>query len=201
MKGIHLTAEAWRSNRDEEGWRVEESLLDTRLLTLDEETGVYVLESDYRQEPGQKPPINLNTVPRLLLDVRAIRAILRGPTPIMRILRPRSSVKVFYGFGDASGEGYGKAMRNAECQGKIDFDSEYGFWCSEISEESSNFREFRNFLLWICRGVREGWLRGAQLFLFTDNWVTESVSPGAHHLHGNCMTWFWKCDNWSRRVT
>jgi hypothetical protein len=128
MKGIHLTAEAWRSNWDEEGWRIEESLLDTRLLTLDEETGVYVLESDYRQEPGQEPPINLKAVPRLLLDIRARRAILRGPTPIMRILRPRSSVNVFYGFGDTSGEGYGKAMRNAEGRGKIDF--EYGFWCS-----------------------------------------------------------------------
>jgi hypothetical protein len=172
----------------------------TRLLTPDEESGVYVLESDYQQEPGQRPTSNLQAVPRLLLDVRPIRAILSGPTPIMRILRTRSSVNVFYGFGDASGEGYGKAMRKAGRRGRIDF--EYGFWCSEISEESSNFREFRNFLLWIHRGVREGWLRRAQLFLFSRTTRSRrAFSPEAHHLLGNCMIWFWKCDNWSWRVT
>jgi hypothetical protein len=40
MKGIHLTADSWRDNRDEEGWRIEDH--DSTLLTLDEETGEYI---------------------------------------------------------------------------------------------------------------------------------------------------------------
>jgi hypothetical protein len=124
MKGIHLTTEACRSNRDEEGsWHIMGSLVDKRLLlTLDEDNGGYILESDYEEEPGQEPPSNLRAVPRLLLDLQAIRrAILSGPMPIMRILRPQSCVIVFYGFGDASGAGYGKAMREAGQRGRIDF--------------------------------------------------------------------------------
>ena len=145
MKGIHLTAEAWRSNRDDEGWKIDEG--DGRLLTLDEQTGEYILETDLDDRSMEECPTSLTLVPRLLLDVQAIRAILKGPTPVMRILRPRASVKVYYGFGDASGEGYGKALRPGHGRQRIKY--EYGFWCSAVSEESSNYREFRNFLLWI----------------------------------------------------
>lgn len=59
------------------------------------------------------PPDELKPVPRLLSDVQSIRVILCGPTPIMRMLRPRTSVRLFYGFGDESGAGYGKAIREA----------------------------------------------------------------------------------------
>ena len=59
------------------------------------------------------PPSTLTPVPRLIRDVKVIRVILKGPTPVMRILQPRISVRVFYGFGDASGAGYGKVMREA----------------------------------------------------------------------------------------
>jgi hypothetical protein len=85
MKGIHLTAEFWRDNRDNEGWRVDE---DPRLITLDDDTGEYIME-EYTREPSTKdPPSDLKPVPRLLLDVHAIRSILKGPTPIMRLLCP-----------------------------------------------------------------------------------------------------------------
>jgi hypothetical protein len=172
MKGIHLTAEFWRANRDSDGWRLDRR--EPRLITLDEEAGEYLMDEDLSGPPLQEePPEVLKPVPRLTWDVQAIRRILKGPTPVMRLLRPRSWVKVLYRFGDASGEGYGKALRDARSRGGIRF--EYGFWCSSVSEESSNFREFRNFLLWIRRGVKEDWLRGAQLFLFTDNRVTEAV--------------------------
>ena len=61
---------------------------DSRLLTLDEETGEYILETDLEDHGMEKCPSNLTPVPCLLLDVQAIRAILMGPTPVMRILRP-----------------------------------------------------------------------------------------------------------------
>jgi hypothetical protein len=171
MKGIHVTAESWRDNCDMDGWRINEP--EAKLLTLDEETGEYIMEEDAGGETSEDPPSDLKPVPRLTFDVRAFQAILKWPTPIMRLLRPQSWVKVLYGFGDASGSGYGKALREAQVGGRIHF--EYGFWCSNVSEESSNFREFWNYLLWVRRGIYEEWLFSNQLFLFTDNQVTESV--------------------------
>jgi hypothetical protein len=50
MKGIHLTAESWRKNRDVEGWRFEAS--EARLLTLNDETGKYIMEGDEGDNPG-----------------------------------------------------------------------------------------------------------------------------------------------------
>jgi hypothetical protein len=119
MKGLHLTAEAWRPTRDADGWRTDSQ--DPRLILLDEDSGEYLLEGDLLDDGD--PPSSLTPVPRLLRDVKAIRVILKGPTPVMRILRPRISVRVFYGFGDASGSGYGKALRGACRQSRrIDFE-------------------------------------------------------------------------------
>ena len=48
-----------------------------------------------------------------------------------------------------------------------------GFWCSAISERSSNYREFRNLLETIKDAAREGQLTGAEVWMFTDNQVAE----------------------------
>jgi hypothetical protein len=44
-----------------------------------------------------------------------------------------------------------------------------------VENHSITERNSRNFLLWVRRGVKEGCLRGAQLFLFVDIRVAESA--------------------------
>jgi hypothetical protein len=49
IKGIHLTAEFWRANRDSEGWRLDRR--EPRLITLDEEAGEYLMDEDLSGPP------------------------------------------------------------------------------------------------------------------------------------------------------
>jgi hypothetical protein len=48
-----------------------------------------------------------------------------------------------------------------------------GFWCSEISEKSSNYREFRNLKEHIKAEARKGCLVGKEVWIYTDNEATE----------------------------
>jgi hypothetical protein len=77
---------------------------------------------------------------------------------------------VVYGFGDASKGGFGWS---------IDFGNgvrfECGEWCEDIQGESSNYREFRNLVNALLRAAEEGRLKGADIFLFTDNQAAEGA--------------------------
>jgi hypothetical protein len=48
---------------------------------------------------------------------------------------------VIYGFGDASGKGFGSALQERKEAG---ISIRIGFWSWTESEESSNWREFKN---------------------------------------------------------
>jgi hypothetical protein len=55
-------------------------------------------------------------------------------------------------------------------------DLTYGTWGSETSQQSSNFREFANFVRRVEQLVKRGTLKkGTDLFLFTDNFVTGMI--------------------------
>jgi hypothetical protein len=50
-----------------------------------------------------------------------------------------------------------------------------GFWCTEESERSSNHREFRNLLEGLKFEAASGGLAGCEVWIFTDNQVSENV--------------------------
>ena len=72
--------------------------------------------------------------------------------------------------GDESGDGFGAAFH---LDGELLF--RYGQWSSAISEASSNYREFRNLVKAMEAYVRSGKLRDCEVFLLTDNLVTENA--------------------------
>ena len=51
----------------------------------------------------------------------------------------------------------------------------HGQWATEICEQSSNFREFVNTVKSIKKYVDNGTLKGAELFMFTDNSTVEAA--------------------------
>jgi hypothetical protein len=78
-----------------------------------------------------------------------------------------------YLFGDASGAGFGTSLWLPDSDV---LDLTYGTWRSEVSKQSSNFREFANFVRRVEQLLRDRKIRrGTELFLFTDNFVTEMV--------------------------
>jgi hypothetical protein len=199
MKGIHLTADAWRPGRTADGWKAksdnkpdpprakdeleendddpsDEEMADCIRLGRKVDSGEIITEDDlvgYAEAPEWLKP-----VPRLESDLDAMERLLAGDTPVMVPIRPVRAVRLVYGFGDASGEGFGSGARvvqDTEDDEPGNIRVRRGFWCTEISERASNYREFHNLLDAIKdMGVSIG-LEGAVVYLFTDNSTSEGV--------------------------
>ena len=105
-------------------------------------------------------------VPRLSDDLVALEFLLEGEIP--KRIKPRlnKSGWVSYRIGDASGNGY-----DADVHLKNMLSYRYGQWASDISEQSSNYRELKNLVDTIEKLYHEKYLKDSELFLFTDNLV------------------------------
>jgi hypothetical protein len=157
LKGIHLTLDGWRPGRDEDGWATnrhpdEEMFVDEGIV---EEVGA---------------PSHVKAVPRLRDDVNALQSLFAGDLPVRRRFRAHATTTALYGFGDASGEGFGSSVLSS---GQILY--RLGRWTDEISGESSNFRELLNLVITVEEHLRDGRLENHELFLFTDNMTAESA--------------------------
>jgi hypothetical protein len=93
----------------------------------------------------------------------------------MVLVRPvRGVYSLAFGFVDASGEGSGGTTRyRNEKIRNILRTARLGFWCSEISKKSSNYREFRNLVEHIKYESKNGLLAGKAVWIYTDNTVAE----------------------------
>jgi hypothetical protein len=93
LKGIHLTLDSWRPNRDGEGWKRPASQIAAAIgSTL------------------SHPPTHVHVVPRLASDVDALLALFAPMLPPLRRVRPKVTAQVFYGFGNISGSGFGSTI-------------------------------------------------------------------------------------------
>jgi hypothetical protein len=103
-------------------------------------------------------------------DIEALMLLFTPETPPLRRAWPSSTAVAFYGFGDASGSGFGTTLQMLD--GGLLY--RHGQWSTEQSEKSSNYRELNNLLLGIEESMDQGVLQGGELFMFTDNSTAES---------------------------
>ena len=168
LNGLHLTIDGWRPDRDERGWRRR-----NYMTPEPQEPG----EEGVSEAPFHGPsagPKTVRAMPRLKRDVGALLKLVEPELPPLRRVRSTRTARVLYGFGDASGPGFGSCMQAA---GTDPLEYEFGQWpCSVAGEMSSNWRELNNFVELLERLGREGRLDGWELLFFTDNFVTD----GAH---------------------
>jgi hypothetical protein len=160
LKGLHLTLDSWRENRNDDGWRLPTPLSDIGhpLALCAEPRSVLA-------------PPKVKAVPRLQQDIQTFIKFTSAAIPPNVRVRPLALAVGVFGFGDASGAGFGVA---AWFDDDPELDVEHGLWTEETSKQSSNFRELFNLVLYVERLVREGRLSEAtELFLFTDNFVSE----------------------------
>jgi hypothetical protein len=102
-------------------------------------------------EGDGKGPQRVKAAVRLESYLKALEALLEGGSPKKKRIRSDKVVEVYYGFGDASATG---ACTNFQCvlkQGQVfELDEtihyQYGHWCTEVSEESLNYRELSNLV-------------------------------------------------------
>ena len=186
LKGFHATLDSWRSGRDTFGWKVKKKKEDEHLedledggfdqgadeaefkLMQDEDLADELASDSWSGESGTKAPRRVTMVFRLRSDVQALQLLMAFERPVKRIIRRRQLIQVSYGFGDASGKGFGSCIL---INGKVHWKG--GQWIGSISEETSNYRELRNLVDALEEAVPSGVIDGPELFMFTDNSVAE----------------------------
>jgi hypothetical protein len=119
---------------------------------------------------------NVVAVPRFKEDIRALHTLMGFEKPPLKQAQSKQTANMFYGFGDASGSGFGATIQIGD-----EIHYEYGQWCSEVTEKkSSNWRELNNLVEALKRIVRERLvsekdLTGSEIFIFTDNSTAEAA--------------------------
>ena len=177
LKGIHLTLDSWRGGRDSEGWKVFRQVA----AHLDESLPVSASKDT--------SPEFVTAVPRLSSDIKGLLHLFQHESPPIRVVRSRQVISVLYGFGDASGAGFGDTFLTPQ-----GITYRYGLWGDNLHAKSSNFRELFNLTeameaqvadlrfpnleqlvtTFEVTAAGESWL-AAEIFLFTDNAVAESA--------------------------
>jgi len=173
LKGFHLSLETWRGGRDTKGWKIKvptpaqeaeihlELQEDEHDLTDEEKVAAGV------SGPGPESGITM-AVPCFRNDLKAILAMAESDSPIPRVVRSSKTLIAYYGFGDASSNGFGATIERANgIQGR------YGLWSAQESEQSSNFRELANLVKTIEEEGIANHLQDTELWLFTDNSTAE----------------------------
>ena len=178
LKGLHLTIDSWREDRDDEGYRRkrprkprEEGNWTWRWL---EERWI---EQDQELQPPKENevPEMVHQAPRLAEDIHALLSLTSGSEPARVNTRPQRRVDVVYMMGDASGRGFGTAVWD---EGTLYWES--GHFSLSYREESSNFREAANLVLGLEDMERDNRLASSEVFVFTDNSVFEGTFYKGH---------------------
>jgi hypothetical protein len=185
LKGFHLTLASYLPKRDREGWkystsgwREHRSLLQAAGKLHEGED----LVGDGSSLPA--PPKRVTAVPRFRADLLALAMMMTAKQPVKVLLRVARVLTLVYGFGDASGSGFGSSVLRPEGL-KI----RIGTWGTDSEDNSSNWREFENVVETLELEEKEEKLNDAEAFMFTDNSTVEaaifkgsSSSPKLHNL-------------------
>ncbi|KAL7574604.1 hypothetical protein ACA910_002958 [Epithemia clementina (nom. ined.)] len=190
LKGFFLTMDMWRGKRDKEGWKMSKKEWILQLLDkIEEEEGSAIaheildsLDDEKQKHSGlsksgqdpliyqqENPPNQVMAVERLKDDVHAIASMFSNSTPPEVGIRSLEIFLAIYGFGDASGKGFGSAI-----QGDKGLSYRIGVWAEHKSNESSNWREFSNCVSALEEEAKKGNLGGKEVFFFTDNTTVEA---------------------------
>jgi hypothetical protein len=158
-----MTIDSWRGGRYGSGWRMAKSLWE-EIKKEDEDWSHAKVEEE-------EVPVYVEAVPRFKDDIWALQTLMGPEKPPLKRARTKKTANVFYGFGDASGSGFGATIQIGD---GIHF--EYGQWCSEVTEKkTSNWRELNNLVEALERLVSEHDLTGSEIFIFTDNSTAEAA--------------------------
>jgi hypothetical protein len=146
--------DAWRPNRDAEGWRTN------------------TLPS---APTPSSPPELVTPVPRLVDDLRALSSLFSSPEPPLRFIHSNAILETVYGFSDASGAGFGSTFTHGQ-----DVHYCHGIWIDDEAMETSNYRELANLVNTLETGHNSGHFKHAEVWIFTDNTTAEGVFWRGH---------------------
>jgi hypothetical protein len=115
-------------------------------------------------------PDTVTAVPRLKRDLLALAELFEADNPELRLIRGVEVNCALFGFGDASGGGFGSSW-----EARPGTRYRLGTWGKDMDGESSNFREFTNLVETLEEMGNHNTLQGKEIFLFTDNSTSEAA--------------------------
>ena len=167
LKGFYLTMNSWRPFRDDHGWKLS-GQANAAFLNASDKEFQHVGET----MDDEEAPEFVKAVPSFHRFLMALSHMFEGDEPALRLVRGSLIQYVGYGFGDASGAGFGSSWLDKTGALVI----RIGMWNKEGVDTSSNYRELRNLVETLELMGQRGELEGYEMFLFTDNSVSESVA-------------------------
>jgi hypothetical protein len=162
LKGFFNAMEAFRSDRDLDGWRLQEVMDSARELE-EIDASRAVAAGDY--------PLLTRVTYQLVLHTHALRRIFNTEEPRVTLIRPTEKNKIRYACGDASAEGFAQAVQYPD----LTIDERDGLWLPEFAEKSSNLREALNIANHLKHDIMQGKHDGCELWQATDNAVWAAV--------------------------
>ncbi|KAL7565579.1 hypothetical protein ACA910_014291 [Epithemia clementina (nom. ined.)] len=124
LKGLGLTSESWREDRDQEVWRLTPSKWALVMQRPDGDKGERCSVNQ-----GEAPSL-IRPVPRYAKDVRALRELTVMQHPPKVLVHPQHKYLVALMFDDASGAGFGTLLW---LQGTASIQAEHEIWTQMYS--------------------------------------------------------------------
>jgi hypothetical protein len=138
LKGLYLTIDSWRGNRDEDGWRVQSR--PNHDFYPDGQWNGTLCAWEKATQPTNRPQF-VRPVTRYSDDLQALMKLLEAEDPPLRFVRQNKVHTALYGFVDASSSGFGSSF--ATPSGTY---YSYGIWGKDHEGDSSNYRELNNLV-------------------------------------------------------
>jgi hypothetical protein len=177
LKGIHLTLASHLPGRNPDGWKMSRKAW-IELVLINQHLDL----PDNATETGT-PQLTV-AVPRLIDNLRALHSIFQSMDPPLISVRSSRCLEVRYGFGDASGTGFGSSF---ERQDGVFY--QVGTWGPDQEDTSSNWKEFQNVVRAIELECETSKVKDTEVIFCTDNSTVEatfykgsSTSPLLHQL-------------------
>jgi hypothetical protein len=162
LKGFFNALEAFRCDRDLDGWKLQEAMDSARELEENDAS---------RETAGNGYPLVTRVTYQLVLHTHALRRLFNTEEPRVSSIRPTEKSKIRYACGDASAEGFAQAVQYPDLR----IDERDGLWLPEFAEKSSNLREAMNIANHLKHDIQAGKHDGCEIWQATDNAVWSAV--------------------------
>ncbi len=168
LKGIHATLDSWRGGRDKDGWRLDNKQNRVEDDEVDEERFEPKIAGEEAFGVQTKAGKKVKMAHRFKDDVEALDYLTSFDEPPHRLVRATKKGRALYGFGDASGTGFGSSVQIGDVTVW-----QSGQWRWTFKQELSNYRELANLVQGPEDLGEKGLLDGCEIFMFTDNSTAE----------------------------
>ena len=166
LKGLHLTIDLWRPLQNNDGWKFSHKEI---WSWLEHQLGDGMAQEEIYKLLNVGAPSDVVPVEQFTQDLEFLSQFFESESPPRVLVRSQLVYVIKYGFGDASGKGFGSTFT-------VPSGIAYRIvvWEKDESNESSNWREFTKVVESLYEEATLGRLDNCLVYFFTDNTTAEA---------------------------